>query len=75
MTIELDLAHDLLSIEADPVQLGQAILNLVSNAADALEEGGGRITIRTHGVDLEPHRIRDVRPMGALLPVGATSRA
>jgi two-component system NtrC family sensor kinase len=38
--LRLDVAPDLPSIEADPVQLELALLNLVSNALDAMPAGG-----------------------------------
>jgi len=36
--IETSLAEDLPSIEADPVQIQQALVNLVSNAFDAMQQ-------------------------------------
>jgi PAS domain S-box-containing protein len=41
------LAPDLPSIEADPGQIRQAVLNLVSNAVEAIEQNFGTVTIRT----------------------------
>ncbi|MHC5018534.1 MAG: PAS domain-containing hybrid sensor histidine kinase/response regulator [Planctomycetota bacterium] len=35
------------AIEADPGQLRQVVMNLITNAADALGDGGGTISIRT----------------------------
>ncbi|MFO0947970.1 MAG: response regulator [Planctomycetota bacterium] len=45
--LSFNLAEDLPLIEADPVQLEQAIMNLILNAADAIDDEEGRITIRT----------------------------
>jgi len=45
-TFLLELAPDLPPIEADPGQLEQALLNLVTNARDAMPQGG-RIVART----------------------------
>ena len=47
-SIELatDLDPDLPPIQADPLQLHQVFLNLMSNAAEAMP-GGGRLTLRT----------------------------
>jgi signal transduction histidine kinase len=42
----LDLAPDLKPVEADPVQLQQALMALVINACEAME-GGGRVIVRT----------------------------
>jgi PAS domain S-box-containing protein len=38
--VELRLAGDLWTINADPVQVGQVIMNLAVNARDAMAEGG-----------------------------------
>lgn len=47
--IDLMAAEDLWLIEADPVQIEQLILNLATNAADAMPEGG-RLLIQTQNV-------------------------
>jgi signal transduction histidine kinase len=48
VTLEVALTPDLPSIVADENQLRQALLNLLRNAADAVEDvGGGRVTIAT----------------------------
>lgn len=44
--VALDLQDDLPSIEADPAQLNQVLVNLVINAIHAMPEGG-HLTIRT----------------------------
>lgn len=44
--IELQLAGGLRPLTADPVQIEQVIINLVTNAADAME-GRGKVIIRT----------------------------
>ncbi len=44
--IETHLEPDLLSIKGSPVHLKKAVMNLLSNAAEALS-GGGRITVST----------------------------
>jgi two-component system NtrC family sensor kinase len=44
--IILDLAPDLPAVQADPLQLRQVFLNLMSNAAEAMPEGG-RLALRT----------------------------
>ncbi|PDW03128.1 histidine kinase N-terminal 7TM domain-containing protein [Candidatus Viridilinea mediisalina] len=48
--IEFDLANDLPRFEGDSNQIQQAVINLISNAAEALGKAGGTITFST-GVD------------------------
>ena len=45
--LELDLAEDLPSIEGDVTQIRQVILNLVTNASEALGEEDGEVRVRT----------------------------
>lgn len=51
--IETDLAADLHTIHGDPTQLEQILLNLVTNARDAMPEGGS-IRISTQNVSPPP---------------------
>jgi PAS domain S-box-containing protein len=46
-TLAWELAPDLPAINADPTQIRQIVMNLITNASDALGEGGGTITLRT----------------------------
>jgi two-component system, cell cycle sensor histidine kinase and response regulator CckA len=46
-TLKWDLAEELPPVTADPTQLRQIVMNLITNASDALGEGSGTITLRT----------------------------
>ncbi len=48
--LEFDLAADLPEIEADPSQLLQAVINLVTNAAESIGVEPGTIELRTYPV-------------------------
>jgi two-component system cell cycle sensor histidine kinase/response regulator CckA len=52
ITLTIELASEVLPVEADRGQLQQVLLNLVVNAADAMPEGG-KLSIRTGGSDGE----------------------
>lgn len=62
--IELQLGHGNASIEADPTQVRQVVMNLVLNSADALaDRNRGTITLRTAVVELDAATIaRTLRP-------------
>jgi len=49
---ELSLAEDLKSINGSPIHLSKMIMNLISNAAEAMPDGG-KISIITRNVDVE----------------------
>ena len=53
--VVFDLAADLLNISGAPVHLAKTLMNLVSNAAEAMPDGG-RITIATENRYIDPHR-------------------
>jgi len=42
------------AIEGDPTQLRQVIMNLLTNAAEAIQAEGGVVTVRTSQVDAQP---------------------
>jgi len=50
--IELHLADGLMTIDADPGQIGQMLMNLGINARDAMDSGG-QLTIETENVALD----------------------
>lgn len=47
IALRFELAAELPPAEADPAQIGQVALNLIVNAAEAIGESGGAITVRT----------------------------
>ncbi|MFT5694104.1 MAG: two-component system cell cycle sensor histidine kinase/response regulator CckA [Myxococcota bacterium] len=52
-TIDLQLERDLPCVEGEAAQLTQVIMNLITNAAEALTEGMGKLTIRTGHVSID----------------------
>jgi PAS domain S-box-containing protein len=46
-TLAWELASNLPAVNADPTQIRQIVMNLITNASDALGETGGIITLRT----------------------------
>jgi signal transduction histidine kinase len=63
------LASGLPAVEADPVQIQQVVMNLITNASEALGDNAGEIVVKTGVVDLDgvPH-VDDVP--GEPLPAG-----
>jgi two-component system, cell cycle sensor histidine kinase and response regulator CckA len=62
ITVRQELSPEAPWVRGDPVQLGQVILNLGVNAADAMP-GGGHLTFRTRVTDSALRSVR--RPHGA----------
>jgi hemerythrin-like metal-binding protein/PAS domain S-box-containing protein len=67
-TLRWEPAADLPSLEGDPAQIQQVIMNLVVNASDALASGGGVITLRTGQETLDREGIDRHFPDQALRP-------
>ena len=51
--IQFNLASDLPAIDADPAQIRQIVMNLITNAAEAIGEAGGAIQFSTGVVDAD----------------------
>jgi len=66
-TLDLQLESGLPAVEAEAGQLGQVVVNLITNAAESLADGAGRITVRTGVVNV------DAPPTGALFAETMTS--
>ncbi|MEP7226640.1 MAG: ATP-binding protein, partial [Gemmatimonadales bacterium] len=52
-TLAWELSPTLPAVSADPTQIRQIVMNLITNASDALGETGGTITLRTGVTRLE----------------------
>ena len=59
--IHLDLNEQLPPVLADATQLRQVVMNLVTNASEALPENGGIITVRSSMMELSPHDISSMQ--------------
>jgi two-component system cell cycle sensor histidine kinase/response regulator CckA len=51
--LSYELPSDLPLIEADPAQISQVAMNLITNASDALGEGSGSIAVSTGVMDVD----------------------
>jgi len=51
--VELDLAHEVPSLDLDPTQIKQAIYNIIRNAYQAVGQPDGEISIKSSATDYE----------------------
>ncbi len=58
--LRYDFAEDLYATQADPSQVRQIVLNLITNASEAVEERSGVIAVTTGAVTLEREELADL---------------
>jgi len=68
ITIRFKLASELPAIQADGAQIQQVIMNLVTNASDAIGDAEGTIAISTRTMDLDKASIASTFPSQTLRP-------
>ncbi|MCC7494388.1 MAG: response regulator [Fimbriimonadaceae bacterium] len=68
LQVELRADSDPLVVRGDPAQLGQVVMNLLLNAAEAVGEGGGRVQISTHRQSVDLDWLAAAIPGSALPP-------
>ncbi len=68
--VAYDLARNLSSIDCDATQVRQIVLNLITNASEAIGEEPGVVTVRTGQVDCDTAYLADTRA-AAKLPEGS----
>lgn len=56
--LRFDLSDDLLPIHGDPSQLSQVVMNLITNAAEAISTGPGTITLITRSMYCDREYLR-----------------
>ncbi len=64
------LADDLPAIEADATQIGQVVMNLITNASEAIGKRSGVVSLKTSVMDADTAEYRDAYVSGAM-PEGA----
>jgi len=70
VTLSFELAEDLPLIKADIAQMQQLIMNLMINAAEALTDGVGTVTVRTRKITCDQHYL-DTMDIGTELQPGS----
>lgn len=68
-SLRYELADGLPAVEADAAQIHQVVMNLITNASEAIGEEGGSITVRTGIIDVGPEYLA-ATDLGEGLPEG-----
>jgi len=68
VVLRLDLADEPVVVDADVAQVRQVVMNLVINAADAIGNRSGRISIRVHHLEASADYLADAHPGAGLEP-------
>jgi signal transduction histidine kinase/CheY-like chemotaxis protein len=66
--LKLDLPAEPIVVDADAAQIRQVVMNLVINAADAIGNRSGTVTIRVTRLDASADYLADVHPEAGLSP-------
>jgi len=66
--LRLRLPDEPVVVDADAAQLRQVVMNLVINAADAIGDRSGTVTIRVHHLEASADYLADVHPEAGLQP-------
>ncbi len=75
VTLRRDLQAGLPAVRGDPTQLQQVVMNLVTNAAEAIGDRDGEIVVSTQRLPEAPARVRlSVKDSGAGMPPEIVAR-
>ena len=70
--IQADLQHDLPAIQASAAQIGQVVMNLITNASDAIRERDGKIRVITRRLTLNGQAAAIALPDGDYVQLEVT---
>ncbi len=68
--IKYNLAHGLPAVMADATQLRQVVMNLITNASEAIGDRTGVISLTTGAMDCDESYLKGVESGGGALPAG-----
>ncbi|MBT4814682.1 MAG: response regulator [Lentisphaerae bacterium] len=73
VSLAFDLADDLPLVDADELQIRQLIMNLITNASDAIGKAAGAVTVRTTVADVSDGGDKGVPPATEIPPGACVS--